>query len=113
MDQLIEKKYLKRDCKTHRDFDLIRKRVDKHDRRMTYIKSVLRKGFDFNKDIRVKYGNIHTIKGLTFDNVIVDLTMTRKENYYVQLRLKYTAYSRAIYDYWTIPSQGRWELGER
>jgi len=61
----------------------------------------------------VKYGNIHTIKGLTFDNVIVDLTMTRKENYYVQLRLKYTAYSRAIYDYWTIPSQGRWELGER
>ena len=113
VDQLIEKKYLKRDCKTHRDFDLIRKRVDKHDRRMTYIKSVLRKGFDFNKDIRVKYGNIHTIKGLTFDNVIVDLTMTRKENYYVQLRLKYTAYSRAIYDYWTIPSQGRWELGER
>tara|TARA_R100001594_G_scaffold18768_2_gene36875 strand:- start:37 stop:1635 length:1599 start_codon:yes stop_codon:yes gene_type:complete len=113
VDQLIEKKYLKRDCKTHRDFDLIRKRVDKHDRRMTYIKSVLRKGFDFNKDIRVKYGNIHTIKGLTFDNVIVDLTMTRKEDYYVQLRLKYTAYSRAIYDYWTIPSQGRWELGER
>ena len=80
---------------------------------MVYIRNVLRKGFDFNKDIRVKYGNIHTIKGLTFDNVIVDLTMTRKEDYFVQLRLKYTAYSRAIYDYWTLPSDGKWELGKR
>ena len=24
------------------------------------------------KDIRVKYANIHTVKGLTFENVIVD-----------------------------------------
>jgi superfamily I DNA/RNA helicase len=113
VDQLIEKKYLKNDCKQHRDFDLIRKRVDKHDMRMRYIKDVLRKGVDFNKNIRVKYGNIHTIKGLTFDNVVVDLTMTRKEDYEVQLRLKYTAYSRAIYDYWTLASEGRWELGKR
>ena len=80
---------------------------------MVYIRNVLRKGVDFNKDIRVKYGNIHTIKGLTFDNVIVDLTMTRKEDYYVQLRLKYTAYSRAIYDYWTLAPQSRLELGKR
>jgi hypothetical protein len=113
VDQLIEKKYLKNDCKQHRDFDLIRKRVDKHDMRMRYIKDVLRKGVDFNKNIRVKYGNIHTIKGLTFDNVVVDLTMTRKEDYEVQLRLKYTAYSRAIYDYWTLASEGKWELGGR
>ena len=80
---------------------------------MTYINDILKKGFDFDKDIRVKYGNIHSIKGLTFDNVIVDLTVTRKEDYYVQLRLKYTAYSRAIYDYWTLASSGKWELGKR
>ena len=113
IDQLIEKKFLRNDCKQHTDFDFIRKRVSDHDKRMVYIRNVLRKGVDFNKDIRVKYGNIHTIKGLTFDNVIVDLTMTRKEDYYVQLRLKYTAYSRAIYDYWTLAPQSRLELGKR
>ena len=113
VDYLIERKFLKNNCKEHIDFDLIRKRVDKHDRRMTYINDILKKGFDFDKDIRVKYGNIHSIKGLTFDNVIVDLTVTRKEDYYVQLRLKYTAYSRAIYDYWTLASSGKWELGKR
>ena len=113
VDQLIEKKFLKNDCKQHTDLDLIRKKVHEHDKRMTYIKDILKKGFDFDKKIRVKYGNIHKIKGLTFDNVIVDLTMTRREEYDVQLRLKYTAYSRAIYDYWTLASEGRWELGRR
>ena len=80
---------------------------------MIYIKKLLKQGVDFNNDVRIKYGNIHTIKGLTFDNVIVDLSMTRREDYYVQLRLKYTAYSRAIYDYWTLNTQSQFTLGAR
>ena len=61
--------------------------------------------------MRVKYANIHTVKGLTFDNVVVDLTVTRPEDYFTQLRLKYVAYSRGKYDCWTIASQGKYRLG--
>jgi hypothetical protein len=39
---------------------------------------------------------------LTFDNVIVDETVTKKDFYFTSLRLKYTAYSRGIFDYWTL-----------
>ena len=113
VDYLIEKKFLKPECKQHPDLDLIRKKVHNFDSRMIYIKKLLKQGVDFNNEIRVKYGNIHTIKGLTFDNVIVDLSMTRREDYYVQLRLKYTAYSRAIYDYWTLNARSQFTLGAR
>jgi hypothetical protein len=113
VDYLIEKKFLKPECKQHPDLDLIRLKVHNFDSRMIYIKKLLKQGVDFNNDVRIKYGNIHTIKGLTFDNVIVDLSMTRREDYYVQLRLKYTAYSRAIYDYWTLNTQSQFTLGAR
>ena len=82
------------------------------ERRLIYIKKILNKGFDEN-DVRVKYANIHTVKGLTFDNVIVDLTATRLEDYFTQLRLKYVAYSRGKFDCWTVASQGKYTLGVR
>ena len=61
----------------------------------------------------MKYGNIHEVKGTTFDNVIVDETRTRVEEYFTQLRLKYVAYSRGKFDCWTVASQGKYTLGVR
>ena len=109
IDTLISKGYLKPTQET--DFAMVRTKTEKD--RLVYINKILRKGFDFDGDIRVQYGNIHTVKGMTFDNVIVDLTATRKENYFTQLRLKYVAYSRGRIDCWTIASQGKYTLGGR
>ena len=35
----------------------------------------------------------------------------RDEDYFTQLRLKYTAYSRGIFDCWTIATQTKKRLG--
>ena len=66
-----------------------------------------------DKDIRVKYGNIHKIKGTTFDNVVGDLSLYRykAEPLFVQRRLLYTMFSRGIYDAWVLKSQTGKELG--
>jgi hypothetical protein len=110
---LINKGVLKPETTRYTQFDLIRIPSKTTQERLIYINKILKKGFDFDKDIRVKYGNIHTVKGLTFDNVIVDETITRREDYFTQLRLKYTAYSRAINDYWTLTSNKKLTLGVR
>jgi hypothetical protein len=111
INDLINKKYLKPDSINHKDFVLIRTKTEED--RIKYIKKILQRGFDLEGDVRVKYANIHTVKGLTFDNVIVDLTATRLEKYFTQLRLKYVAYSRGRIDCWTIASQGKYTLGGR
>ena len=112
---LINKKFLKDTATQEIDFSLIRVQRGKkedYEKRLIYIKKILNKGFN-DGDIRVKYANIHTVKGLTFDNVIVDLTATRQEDYFTQLRLKYVAYSRGRFDCWTVASQGKYTLGVR
>ena len=110
IDYLITKGLLKKDCKQYTDFDLIRIPSNTTKEKLIYIKKVLAKGFDFDKKIQIKYGNIHDVKGLTFDNVIVDLTLTRPEDWFTQLRLAYTAYSRGVFDYWTLAkSPGKWK----
>ena len=106
---LIDNKFLKETSVNETDFSLIRTKTDPD--RILYIKKILEKGFNPEGDVRVKYANIHTVKGLTFDNVIVDLTSTRLENYFTQLRLKYVAYSRGKFDCWTVASQGKYTLG--
>jgi len=108
IDYMIYHKYLKESAGKERDFALIRKKTDPD--RLIYIRKILNKGYD-DGEVRVKYANIHTVKGLTFDNVIVDLTATRLEDYFTQLRLKYVAYSRGKFDCWTIASQGKYTLG--
>jgi hypothetical protein len=116
IDNLITKGLLKPDCKQYRDFDLIRVPSKTTKEKLIYIKKVLAKGFDFDKNIQIKYGNIHEVKGLTFDNVIVDHTLTRREAWYTQLRLAYTAYSRGIFDYWTLaksPGKYKTTLGRK
>ena len=110
MDYLIYHKYLKENAKRVKDFALIRKKTDPD--RLIYIRKILNKGYD-DGEVKVKYANIHTVKGLTFDNVVVDLTATRQEDYFTQLRLKYVAYSRGKFNCWTIASQGKHTLGVR
>ena len=110
MDYMIYHKYLKEGADKEKDFALIRKKTDPD--RLIYIRKILNKGYD-DGEVRVKYANIHTVKGLTFDNVVVDLTATRQEDYFTQLRLKYVAYSRGKFDCWTVASQGKYTLGVR
>ena len=110
IDYMIYHKYLKENADKEKDFALIRKKTDPD--RLIYIKKILKDGYD-DGDVRVKYANIHTVKGLTFDNVVVDLTATRQEDYFTQLRLKYVAYSRGKFDCWTVASQGKYTLGVR
>ena len=108
-DELVKDKLFKPNL--DKAFDLLRKKRD--DERMVYIKNVLRNGFDFDGDIRFKYGNIHKVKGTTFDNVIGDLSIYRKkpEPRFVQIRLLYTMFSRGIHDIWVLKSQTGKELG--
>ena len=116
IDELIQKKVFKEDAKQYRDFDLVRIPSKITKEKLLYIKKVLAKGFDFDKKIQIKYGNIHEVKGLTFDNVIVDHTLTRREDWFTQLRLTYTAYSRGVFDYWTLaksPGKYKTTLGRR
>ena len=110
LDYMKYHKYLKENAGKERDFALIRKKTDPD--RLIYIRKILNRGYD-DGEVRVKYANIHTVKGLTFDNVVVDLTATRQEDYFTQLRLKYVAYSRGKFDCWTVASQGKYTLGVR
>ena len=115
IDELINLKLLKEDCKQHTDFDLIRvpSGIVGGKEKLQYIKRVLANGFDNDKPSQIFYGNIHQVKGLTFDNVIVDHTMTRAEDFHTQLRLEYTAYSRGVFDYWELASTTNRKLGVR
>ena len=115
IDELINLELLKPGCKQYTDFDLIRvpSEITGGTEKLQYIKRVLANGFDNNKPNQIFYGNIHQVKGLTFDNVIVDHTMTRAEDFHTQLRLEYTAYSRGVFDYWELASTKNRKLGVR
>tara|TARA_R100001230_G_C5683516_1_gene191449 strand:- start:492 stop:2153 length:1662 start_codon:yes stop_codon:yes gene_type:complete len=116
IDYLINKKLLKESAKQERDFSLIRLQKGKKEdfkQRLIYIRKILQNGFNIDGEPRVKYANIHTVKGLSFDNVIVDLTRTRPEDYFTQLRLKYVALSRGRFDCWTVASQDKYTLGKK
>ena len=110
-NEVVKLEFLKPNLDTA--FDLLLKKQKDHDNRMIYIKEVIRKGFNPEDDIRIKYGCIHDIKGTTFDNVVGDLTLYRMkpEDFYVQRRLVYTMFSRGIFDCWVLRSQTGRELG--
>jgi len=118
IDELINKKLLKPEAKLVKQFDLLRKRAKgcdgkHHEKRMLYIRKVLKNGFDFDGTIRVKYGSIHKVKGTTFNNVVGDLSTYRRkpEHLFIQKRLKYVLFSRGIYDAWVLRSETGKELG--
>jgi len=115
IDELINLKLLKPDCKQYIDFDLIRvpSEISGGAEKLQYIKRVIANGFNNDTPNQIFYGNVHQVKGLTFDNVIVDHTMTRREDFHTQLRLAYTAYSRGVFDYWELASTTKRILGVR
>jgi len=119
IDELIKEGLLKDKKYLNSRFDSFRKRSKgkdekEHDDRMMYIKNIIRNGFDYNSKIRIELGNIHKVKGMTYDNVVGDLTLTRvkPEPANVQYRLKYTMFSRAIFDIWVLATNTGKELGK-
>ena len=85
-------------CKNSEDTKKIRTNVP-------YIKKVL-KNHGIDEKPRVEIDNIHKIKGLTFNNVIVNLSVYKTEkNINESERLAYTAYSRGETDCWSIGSE--------
>ncbi len=72
--------------------------------KIPFIKKVLANGMDTDQMPRVQHDTIHKVKGLTFDNVIVDLSVYHTERGDEPLRLAYTAYSRGRNDCWSIGS---------
>lgn len=77
--------------------------------RLQYITRVIAKG-NINQKSKIQYGNFHQVKGLTRDNVIVDLTLTRDEPEFEQRRLGYVAVTRGKYDAWILKTQKGKEL---
>ena len=78
--------------------------------KIPFIKKVLANGMDTEKMPRVQHDTIHKVKGLTFDNGIVDLSVYYTERGDEPLRLAYTAYSRGRNDCWSIGSSSPGKL---
>ena len=103
INELIEMQLILPEAKKYQSFsevvinkDLIPK--------IPFIKKVLANGMDTEKMPRVQHDTIHKVKGLTFDNGIVDLSVYHTERGDEPIRLAYTAYSRGRYDCWSIGS---------
>ena len=80
------------------------KERQKIESKVPYIKRVL-KNHGVEEKPRVEHDNIHKIKGLTYDNVIVNLSNYRSIERDESERLAYTAYSRGRIDCWSIASE--------
>ena len=109
INELIEKQLILPEAKKFQSFsevvinkDLIPK--------IPFIKKVLANGMDTEKMPRVQHDTIHKVKGLTFDNGIVDLSVYYTERGDEPLRLAYTAYSRGRNDCWSIGSSSPGKL---
>ena len=80
--------------------------------RVMYIRNVINNN-NLNQKAKIEYGNFHTVKGITRDNVIVDLSFTRPEPYFEQLYLAYVGCSRGRNDLWVLRTQTGRELGRK
>jgi len=118
IQELIDAGYLKPEVKqferlsqllNHEGLSKNEKLIDK----IPYINKVLNNGMDTTKKPRVQHDTIHKVKGLTFDNIIVDLSVWRPEpRNFEPVRLAYVAYSRGKIDCWTIGSSGPYSLAK-
>ncbi len=99
---LVQKGLVRENYRQYRDLDRAIPPAQGKKEKIIDIKRILNSNYDLEKEIQIYHGNIHQIKGTTFDNVIVDHTRVRREDYFRQLRLTYTGYSRGIYDYWEL-----------
>ena len=107
VQELIQTKFLKEDVLQCSQLQLALTGSELNDERVSYIRKVLYSRPNFDGKAFVEVGNFHQVKGLTYDNVIVDETRRKKEDFYSQLRLLYTGYSRGIHDYWTLAPEPR------
>ena len=116
MQELIDAGYLKPKIKQFEKFSQLLNYEELSDNKkliskIPYINKVLNKGMDTTKKPRVQHDTIHKVKGLTFDNVIVDLSTYYPEPRNSEpKRLAYVAYSRGRIDCWTIGSSGPYSL---
>ena len=118
MQELIDEGYLKPEVKQFETLSevLNHEALSKNETlisKIPYINRVLINGMDTTKKPRVKHDTIHKVKGLTFDNIIVDLSVWRPEpRNFEPTRLAYVAYSRGKTDCWTIGSSGPYSLAK-
>ena len=90
------------EAKQYKDFSEVLIKKDLIEK-VPFIRKVLHNKMDIEKMPRVEHDTIHKVKGLTYDNVIVDLSVYRKErDVYEPIRLAYVAYSRGKIDCWSI-----------
>ena len=107
INYLIDKKLIHEGVKEIEDFQLINNVEN------IFIKKYIRKIVNDNRDLedkRIFVENIHTIKGKEFDNVVLDLSMTRIEDNFSKKRMKYVACSRAKKTLWLIKSKEDYTL---
>mgnify|MGYP001407959678 FL=1 len=118
MQELIDEGYLKPEVKQFETLSevLNHEALSKNEKlisKIPYINKVLTNGMDTTKKPRVKHDTVHKVKGLTFDNIIVDLSVWRPEpRNFEPTRLAYVAYSRGKTDCWTIGSSGPYSLAK-
>jgi|TARA_R110000803_G_scaffold167156_1_gene230417 superfamily I DNA/RNA helicase len=92
MDYFIKNNYLISDVKKTTNFQEINKPFSF--KMQDYIKKIV----DNDRDLdgpKIFVANIHKIKGLEYDNVILDQKLTRPEPSFTKIRLKFVACSRA------------------
>ena len=110
IEDLIQQNFIIPEAKQYKDFSEVcinKELIEK----IPFVKKVLANGMDITKEPRVQHDTIHKVKGLTFDNVIVDLSVYRQENdRYEPIRLAYVAYSRGRNDCWTVGTSGPMSL---
>tara|TARA_R100000697_G_scaffold51427_1_gene64454 strand:- start:153 stop:1916 length:1764 start_codon:yes stop_codon:yes gene_type:complete len=106
--QLYEMGLVTEEALEYRPFNLAVKNSDdtkKIRMNVAYIKKIL-KNYGIEDKPRVEIDNIHKIKGLTYNNVVVNLSVYQIErNINESERLAYTAYSRGETDCWSIGSE--------
>ena len=114
IEDLIQQNFIIPEAKQYKDFSEVCVNKEENKKlieKIPFIKKVLANGMDITKEPRVQHDTIHKVKGLTFDNVIVDLSVYRQENdRYEPIRLAYVAYSRGRNDCWTVGTSGPMSL---
>ena len=103
IQELIDRGFIVPETKKYQNFSEVLTYKDLIPK-IPFIKKVLNNGMDTEKMPRVQHDTIHKVKGLTFDNGIVDLSVYYTERGDEPLRLAYTAYSRGRNDCWSIGS---------
>jgi len=103
IQELIDRGFIVPEAKKYQNFSEVLTYKDLIPK-IPFIKKVLANGMDTEKMPRVQHDTIHKVKGLTFDNGIVDLSVYYTERGDEPLRLAYTAYSRGRNDCWSIGS---------